>query len=48
MLTPDSRYWPADEYQVGTSPPSYDADRARLSGNAELDSARPARNRRPK
>ncbi len=25
MLTPDSsRYWPADEYQVGTSPPSYD------------------------
>jgi phosphoribosylaminoimidazole-succinocarboxamide synthase len=25
MLTPDSsRFWPADEYQVGTSPPSYD------------------------
>lgn len=25
MLTPDSsRYWPADEYQAGTSPPSYD------------------------
>ena len=25
MLTPDSsRYWPADEYQVGPSPPSYD------------------------
>ena len=25
MLTPDSsRYWPADEYTVGTSPPSYD------------------------
>jgi phosphoribosylaminoimidazole-succinocarboxamide synthase len=25
MLTPDSsRYWPADEYQVGISPPSYD------------------------
>ena len=25
MLTPDSsRYWPADEYAVGTSPPSYD------------------------
>ena len=25
MLTPDSsRYWPADQYQVGTSPPSYD------------------------
>lgn len=25
MLTPDSsRYWPADDYQVGTSPPSYD------------------------
>ena len=25
MLTPDSsRYWPADEYRVGTSPPSYD------------------------
>ena len=25
MLTPDSsRYWPADEYQIGTSPPSYD------------------------
>jgi len=25
MLTPDSsRYWPADEYQVGTSPPSFD------------------------
>jgi phosphoribosylaminoimidazole-succinocarboxamide synthase len=25
MLTPDSsRYWPADHYQVGTSPPSYD------------------------
>ena len=25
MLTPDSsRYWPADEYQVGSSPPSYD------------------------
>ena len=25
MLTPDSsRYWPADEYKVGISPPSYD------------------------
>ncbi|MBI1329586.1 MAG: phosphoribosylaminoimidazolesuccinocarboxamide synthase [Alphaproteobacteria bacterium] len=25
MLTPDSsRFWPADEYKVGTSPPSYD------------------------
>jgi phosphoribosylaminoimidazole-succinocarboxamide synthase len=25
MLTPDSsRYWPADEYKVGTSPPSFD------------------------
>ena len=25
MLTPDSsRFWPADEYQVGISPPSYD------------------------
>jgi len=25
MLTPDSsRYWPADEYEAGTSPPSYD------------------------
>src|SRR5690606_29239175 len=25
MLTADSsRYWPADEYQVGSSPPSYD------------------------
>ncbi|CAN5583744.1 phosphoribosylaminoimidazolesuccinocarboxamide synthase [soil metagenome] len=25
MLTPDSsRYWPADEYHVGSSPPSYD------------------------
>ena len=25
MLTPDSsRYWPADSYQVGSSPPSYD------------------------
>jgi phosphoribosylaminoimidazole-succinocarboxamide synthase len=25
MLTPDSsRYWPAEEYQVGISPPSYD------------------------
>jgi phosphoribosylaminoimidazole-succinocarboxamide synthase len=25
MLTPDSsRFWPADEYAVGTSPPSYD------------------------
>ena len=25
MLTPDSsRYWPADEYEVGTSPPSFD------------------------
>ena len=25
MLTPDSsRYWPADQYSVGTSPPSYD------------------------
>ena len=25
MLTPDSsRYWPMDEYEVGTSPPSYD------------------------
>jgi phosphoribosylaminoimidazole-succinocarboxamide synthase len=25
MLTPDSsRYWPADEYAVGASPPSYD------------------------
>ncbi|WP_240095649.1 phosphoribosylaminoimidazolesuccinocarboxamide synthase [Thermomonas flagellata] len=25
LLTPDSsRYWPADQYRVGTSPPSYD------------------------
>jgi phosphoribosylaminoimidazole-succinocarboxamide synthase len=25
MLTPDSsRYWPAESYEVGTSPPSYD------------------------
>ncbi len=25
MLTPDSsRYWPTDQYEVGTSPPSYD------------------------
>ena len=25
MLTPDSsRFWPADQYAVGTSPPSYD------------------------
>jgi phosphoribosylaminoimidazole-succinocarboxamide synthase len=25
MLTPDSsRFWPADQYRVGTSPPSYD------------------------
>ena len=25
LLTPDSsRYWPADQYEVGTSPPSYD------------------------
>ena len=25
MFTPDSsRYWPADQYAVGTSPPSYD------------------------
>jgi phosphoribosylaminoimidazole-succinocarboxamide synthase len=25
MLTPDSsRYWPADDYRVGISPPSYD------------------------
>ncbi|MFN8034858.1 MAG: phosphoribosylaminoimidazolesuccinocarboxamide synthase [Acidimicrobiia bacterium] len=25
MMTPDSsRYWPADEYRVGTSPPSFD------------------------
>jgi phosphoribosylaminoimidazole-succinocarboxamide synthase len=25
MLTPDSsRFWPADEYRVGISPPSYD------------------------
>ena len=25
MLTPDSsRYWPADEYRIGSSPPSYD------------------------
>jgi phosphoribosylaminoimidazole-succinocarboxamide synthase len=25
VLTPDSsRFWPADEYQVGTSPPSFD------------------------
>ena len=25
MLTPDSsRYWPADEYRVGVSPPSFD------------------------
>jgi len=25
VLTPDSsRYWPADEYRVGTSPPSFD------------------------
>ncbi|HQE08298.1 phosphoribosylaminoimidazolesuccinocarboxamide synthase, partial [Thermomonas sp.] len=25
VLTPDSsRYWPADQYAIGTSPPSYD------------------------
>ena len=25
MLTPDSsRFWPAEQYEVGTSPPSYD------------------------
>jgi phosphoribosylaminoimidazole-succinocarboxamide synthase len=25
MLTPDSsRYWPAEDYRVGTSPPSFD------------------------
>ena len=25
MLTPDSsRFWPADQYQVGTNPPSFD------------------------
>ena len=25
MLTPDSsRFWPADRYRVGTSPPSFD------------------------
>ena len=25
MLTPDSsRFWPADEYRVGVSPPSFD------------------------
>ena len=25
MMTPDSsRYWPLDEYRVGTSPPSFD------------------------
>jgi phosphoribosylaminoimidazole-succinocarboxamide synthase len=25
MLTPDSsRFWPADQYRVGISPPSYD------------------------
>ena len=25
MLTPDSsRFWPADEYRIGVSPPSYD------------------------
>ena len=30
MLTPDSsRYWPADEYRVGTSPPSYDKQNVR-------------------
>jgi phosphoribosylaminoimidazole-succinocarboxamide synthase len=30
MLTPDSsRYWPAEEYRVGTSPPSFDKQFAR-------------------
>jgi phosphoribosylaminoimidazole-succinocarboxamide synthase len=30
MLTPDSsRFWPADEYQVGSNPPSYDKQFAR-------------------
>ena len=31
MLTPDSsRYWPADEYSVGSSPPSYDKQFVRV------------------
>ena len=46
MLTPDSsRYWPADEYQVGHQPAELrQAVRARLPGDAGLgqDRARPA------
>ena len=35
VLTPDSsRFWPADEYRVGVSPPSFDKQiRARLVGD---------------
>ena len=42
MLTPDSsRYWPADEYEVGTSPPSYDKQFVRDYGDAGLGQDRP-------
>ena len=35
MLTPDSsRYWPGDEYRVGTSPPSFDKQYVREHYNA--------------
>ncbi len=50
MLTPDSsRYWPADEYAVGASPPSFDKQYVRdhyLSIGWDQDAAGAARARR--
>jgi phosphoribosylaminoimidazole-succinocarboxamide synthase len=45
MLTPDSsRFWPADEYRVGISPPSYDKQFVRdYLETLEQDRARSAR-----
>jgi phosphoribosylaminoimidazole-succinocarboxamide synthase len=45
MLTPDSsRFWPADEYQVGTSPPSYDKQFVRdYLETLDWDKTRPGR-----
>ena len=48
-LTPDSsRFWPAAEYQPGSSPPSFDKTvRARLPGNAGLGQKRHPRRALP-
>ncbi len=49
-LTPDSsRFWPADTYQPGTSPPSFDKQFVRdYPGNIGVGQARPDRSCRPR